>query len=187
MMSKQNNALAVILAIAMLIGLGFGAYYIAIEIYQYFQDISEERDMILMVVLISTVIIGISISRAGRVHGVQRLRLEKKTQCYERFVKVWCDMATLEPGDTASITAATEALATAIALLKLWASNQVIKQIVILQASSANSIANGNSRNVTIEPVIRAMRTDLGLSNLQLNTGDLEWDIFTPRTKDREQ
>lgn len=171
-MNNRYDSMAVLLALAALVALGLGVFLFFQDVYQFLKALDQEVTAILMVILISALFIGFSIRRAGRVYGIQRLRLEKKAQCYERFVRAWSNVLARNSEDSASIKTATDELEAAAEQLKLWASVEVIRQLATIRNRGAWSKDEANVRSA-MEFIVRAMRVDLGQNNLRLSPGDL--------------
>lgn len=171
-MQSQGNNMAGFLAFVVLAALGLGAFFFFQDAYQYLQGLDRQVTASLVVILITVLYIGLSIRKAGQVHGLQRFQLEKKAECYQRFLRAWSNAAVKAIDDGSAQTVSNE-LDAASEQITLWASPGVIKQLVALRNTQSSEISDDLTACTVLAPILLAMRSDLGQHNLGLNEGDL--------------
>ena len=172
-MNNRSNSMAILIAFAILVVLGLGVFLFFKDAHRFVQSLDQEIVAILTVILVSTLFMGFSIRRAGKVFGVQRLRLEKKAQCYERFLRAWSNVLAQNSEESTPVKAAIDELDASAEQLKLWASTEVIRQLAAVHVSGASWSKDETNAHAAMEAVVRAMRVDLGQNNLGLGQGDL--------------
>jgi hypothetical protein len=156
----------VVIGLALVAAAAFGGYYLFLQVYDLFRGLDSALMAILLVALISALIIGNGLHHIGQMQSVNRLRLEKKAELYGRIITACFRL--LKTGSEANRRAAAE-LEAAGQQLVLWGRVSVLKQFTVMQSFDPQSAEFEEE----LENLLRAMRRDLGQSNLGLYQGDL--------------
>jgi len=165
-MNQLATLVSILLGLALLAAVAFGGYYLFLQTYDLFRGLDYALTAILLVALIGTLMIAGAIRYAGRMLGVNQLRLEKKAELYARLMAASVRLLESDSDNEGQTGAELEAVALELAC---WGGSSVLKQFSALQSLDPQSPA----MKTALESLLRAMRRDLGQSNLGLNQGDL--------------
>ena len=77
-MKTPGNVFSILFVLALLVVLGIGAYLFFQDIYRFLVSFDQQIAAIVTAIIIASLLIALSIRRAGKMSGVRRLRLEKK-------------------------------------------------------------------------------------------------------------
>jgi hypothetical protein len=137
-----------------------------LQTYDLFRSLDYTLSAVLLVALIGALVIAGAIRHAGRMLGVNRLRLEKKAELYGRLMAA--SVRLLEADSDAGGPTGAELQAIALELV-LWGGSGVLKQLIAVRSLDPR---NPNMKPA-LENLLRAMRQDLGHNSLGLKQGDL--------------
>ena len=166
-----NDIVVVLLSVGFLIASAIGGYVLLVQTYGLFANLDQSLIAVLAVVLIGTFVIAISIRRAADAQGEQRLRFEKKAQCYQRLIETWREVLSQPTGPQAK-----EAMAAFQATeqqLVLWASSNVIKQFAKCRRMNPQTTLTDPAMHLAVENVLREIRRDLGQNSMGIKEDDL--------------
>ena len=171
-MKTPGNVFSILFVLALLIALGMGAYLFFQDIYRFLVSLDPQIAAIVAAILIASLLIALSIRRAGKMSGVRRMRLEKKAEIYEQLIRK-CSEGLVRPTPDLPPLAVSNDLRGAEPRLVLWASTAVLKQFVALRRMDPQISPNDPVKRSVIEKMLREMRRDLGQYNLGLGDNDL--------------
>ena len=166
-MKFLGSILGIILALGLLAALAIGGYFLVIWTYELFSGLDQEVRAVAVVVLVGTLIVAIAIRRAGEMHGLRRMGLEKKAEQYGRLIAVLQEAGGSEAGEVGADPKAAEQQ------LVLWASSGVLKHLAAYRSLTAHADARDPAVRSALERLLREMRRELGRNNMWLGEGDL--------------
>lgn len=171
-MKTSGQLFSILVVLALLIALTIGAYLFFQDIYRFLVSLDQQTTAIVAGVLIGSLLIGLSIRRAGKMSGVRRLGTEKRADIYRQLIQKWSESPVRsKPGSaTHKLSENRYALEHQLAL---WASTAVLKQYVALLRMDPQISINDPAKRLVLEKMMREMRRDLGHHNLGLGDNDL--------------
>jgi hypothetical protein len=171
-MKTPGRVLPILFGLALLVVLGIGAYLCFQDIYRFLVSLDPQITAIMAAILIASLLIALSIRRAGKMSGVLRLALEKKTEIYGQLIRKWPEELVRPNPGSPSLKVSND-LREAKSQLMLWASTAVLKQFSALRRMDPLISPNDPAQRAVIEKMLREMRRDLGQYNLGLGDNDL--------------
>jgi hypothetical protein len=171
-MKTPGSTFSILFGLALLVALGIGAYLFFQDIYRYFASLDQQVAAIVAAILIASLLIALSIRRAGKMSSVRRLRLEKKAEIYGQLIRK-CFEGLVQPNSGSASHKVSEDLPEVEHRLVLWASTAVLKHFVAYRRMDPQISPNDSVKRSVIEKMLREMRRDLGHHNLGLGDNDL--------------
>ena len=176
-MSQSRNPLSILLALIILGGLIAGTYFFLQWLFLALGAGEDSSLAMVVAVLFAMTLLIAGIRQAGQSQEVDPLRFEKKAKAYQQLIDAWAlsvSDSSFSPNGNQSA-----ALQGALQEVTLWGSSEVIRHLrPFSQKSTPINVQDPQERN-QVENVLRAMRRDLGQSNLVLHHDDL-LNLFVP-------
>lgn len=171
-MNASVRLFSILFVLALLVALGMGAYLFFQDIYRFLVSLDPQVAAIVAAILIASLLIALSIRRAGKMSGVRRLGLEKRAEIYGQLIRK-CSEGPVRPNSGPGSHKVSEDLRGAEHRLVLWASTAVLKQFVAWRRMDPQISATDPVKRSVIEKMLREMRRDLGQYNLGIGDNDL--------------
>ena len=171
-MKTPGNVFSILFVLALLVALGIGAYLFFQDIYRFLVSLDPQIAAIVAAILIASLLIALSIRRAGKMSGVRRLGLEKKAEIYGQLIRKWSEDL-VQPNPGSPPLGVSNDLREAEHQLVLWASTAVLKQFIALRRMDPQISPNDPAKRPVIEKMLREMRRDLWQHNLGIGDRDL--------------
>lgn len=171
-MKTSGHLFSILVVLALLIALTIGAYLFFQDICRLLVSLDQQTTAIVVGVLIGSLLIGLSIRRAGKISGVRRLGTEKRADIYRQLIQKWSESPVRSNPGSATHKLSENRYAVEHQLA-LWASTAVLKQYVALRRMDPQISINDPAKRLVLEKMMREMRRDLGQYNLGLGDNDL--------------
>lgn len=170
-MQRTKMALSIVLAVALLVGMGWGLYWLLTSLFEYLRNVPKELGAPL-VAAAATIMAATATVMIGRYYERKReldsLYREKKMEIYAEFIQVLFEQ--FHDGDSQNPEDVTKFIKKFVQKLILWSGPGPIAAFLHWKEHLAKGTPDAKSMQLT-EQLLLALRSDLRHSNRGIPAG----------------